>query len=450
MGKSLVPFPMPDWSPSSSFPAPQSQPSTPITTPALSVGTLAWGQHFGDTGTMYGNLESSQAGQGQVSVLGPGREEENLYEPLDPTSTVPGQKHVPDPGTPWARARASSAGKTHAVFKTSGTQLCPNWEPVTTHPPSPASRCCSGKKLVLVGAAVLGVSVLMNILFLTIGLQRITALTSALEAEKEKQLSNVASRSFLLYNEDHRKCVAASGHQLIATACQPEAAAQQFQWLQGGQLQGWQSQRCVTATRGQNRAFVRLEPCRADGRLQRWECRDGGLLALAGYNLYFNYGNNQEQVVMLYTGNRQWSRWVIHGSQDNVCSRSCCPPCSKGWTYFRNSCYFYSKTPSSWENAQRFCSVLGTQLLEVDGAEEKDHIQTMLKSSSWLGIRDEEVEGYLEASERDYPTPGKQLVAQERAQRWPPGELCGGEGRTASGMTTPAPASSPGSCEGHP
>ncbi|XP_055555921.1 macrophage mannose receptor 1-like isoform X6 [Falco cherrug] len=417
MGKSLVPFPMPDWSPSSSFPAPQSQPSTPITTPALSVGTLAWGQHFGDTGTMYGNLESSQAGQGQVSVLGPGREacstlcptEENLYEPLDPTSTVPGQKHVPDP----------------------------------------ASRCCSGKKLVLVGAAVLGVSVLMNILFLTIGSQRITALTSALEAEKEKQLSNVASRSFLLYNEDHRKCVAASGHQLIATACQPEAAAQQFQWLQGGQLQGWQSQRCVTATRGQNRAFVRLEPCRADGRLQRWECRDGGLLALAGYNLYFNYGNNQEQVVMLYTGNRQWSRWVIHGSQDNVCSRSCCPPCSKGWTYFRNSCYFYSKTPSSWENAQRFCSVLGTQLLEVDGAEEKDHIQTMLKSSSWLGIRDEEVEGTWKRANG--------TILPRESSWWHRNEPNGGHQENCAAVREdgewydyPCTSQLPWVCEGHP
>ncbi|XP_055555919.1 macrophage mannose receptor 1-like isoform X4 [Falco cherrug] len=436
MGKSLVPFPMPDWSPSSSFPAPQSQPSTPITTPALSVGTLAWGQHFGDTGTMYGNLESSQAGQGQVSVLGPGREacstlcptEENLYEPLDPTSTVPGQKHVPDP----------------------------------------ASRCCSGKKLVLVGAAVLGVSVLMNILFLTIGSQRtpghpvpcgdppvspcppaVTALTSALEAEKEKQLSNVASRSFLLYNEDHRKCVAASGHQLIATACQPEAAAQQFQWLQGGQLQGWQSQRCVTATRGQNRAFVRLEPCRADGRLQRWECRDGGLLALAGYNLYFNYGNNQEQVVMLYTGNRQWSRWVIHGSQDNVCSRSCCPPCSKGWTYFRNSCYFYSKTPSSWENAQRFCSVLGTQLLEVDGAEEKDHIQTMLKSSSWLGIRDEEVEGTWKRANG--------TILPRESSWWHRNEPNGGHQENCAAVREdgewydyPCTSQLPWVCEGHP
>nr|XP_009923678.1 PREDICTED: C-type lectin domain family 4 member C-like [Haliaeetus albicilla] len=76
-------------------------------------------------------------------------------------------------------------------------------------------------------------------------------------------------------------------------------------------------------------------------------------------------------MVMLYTGNREWSRWVIHGSKDDVCSRSCCPPCSKGWTHFGKSCYFYSKTVSSWEKAQHFCSVLGMQLLEVDSPEEK-------------------------------------------------------------------------------
>ncbi|XP_075581318.1 macrophage mannose receptor 1-like isoform X2 [Pelecanus crispus] len=312
---------------------------------------------------MYGNIESGQAGQGQMWVLEPGGRkacsdlcptEENLYEPLDPPIATPSQKQGPDP---------------------------------------PASGCCSREKLVLVGTVALGVSVLLNVLFLAAGLQHIAALTAALEAEKAKELPNMASQSFLLYNEDHRKCVEARGQQLTVTACQPKAAAQQFQWLPGGRLQGWGSQHCITAARGQNLAFVRLEPCRDDDMLQRWECRDGGLLALAGHNLYFNYGNNQQHVVMLFTGDRQWSRWVIHGSKDNICSRSCCPPCSKGWTYFRNSCYFYSKTETSWENAQRFCSVLGTQLLEVDSPEEKDHIRTILESSSWLGIRDEEVEG---------------------------------------------------------
>ncbi|XP_074932167.1 uncharacterized protein LOC142048821 isoform X2 [Phalacrocorax aristotelis] len=338
---------------------------------------------------MYGNVKSSEAGQGQTWVPGPsGGEEENVYEPLDPAIAVPSEKHVSDPpGTARARARASPAGQNHAAINAGATRLCPNREPVVTHPPSPASGCCSREKLVLVGAAALGVSVLMNVLFLTIGLRHIAALTAALEAEKAKELPNMASRSFLLYNEDHRKCVEASGRQLTATACQPDAAAQRFRWLHGGRLQGWGSQHCVTATRGQNLALVRLEPCRNDSALQRWECHDGGLLALAGYNLYFNYGNNHQRTVMLYTGDREWSRWVVYGSKDDICSRSCCPSCFKGWTYFRNSCYFYSKTPSSWEDAQRFCSVLGTQLLEVDGPEEKNYIQTMLQSSSWLGIR---------------------------------------------------------------
>lgn len=134
--------------------------------------------------------------------------------------------------------------------------------------------------------------------------------------------SPTVSQSFLLYNEAHGMCVEAKGQELTVTTCQPAAAAQRFQWLQGGRLWGWGSQRCITATHGQNLALVRLEPCRDDDTLQRWECRDGGLLALAGYSLYFNYGNNKQRTVMLYTGDREWSRWVIHGSKDDVCSRS--------------------------------------------------------------------------------------------------------------------------------
>ncbi|KAM6229474.1 uncharacterized protein M6G45_015677 isoform 2-T2 [Spheniscus humboldti] len=196
-------------------------------------------------------------GGGACSDLCPA--EENPYEPLDPPIAVPSQKHVTDP---------------------------------------PASGCWSREKLVLVGTVALGVSVLMNVLFLAVGSRHVAALTAALEAEKAKVLPNVASRSFLLYNEDHRKCVEASGQQLTATACRPEAAAQRFQWLDGGRLRVWGSQRCVTATRRQNLALVRLEPCRDDGTLQRWECRDGGLLALAGYDLYFNYGNNRQDTAV--------------------------------------------------------------------------------------------------------------------------------------------------------
>ncbi|XP_056181830.1 uncharacterized protein LOC130143202 isoform X3 [Falco biarmicus] len=313
---------------------------------ALSVGTLAWGQHFGDTGTMYGNLESSQAGQGQVSVLGPGREacstlcptEENLYEPLDPTSTVPGQKHVPDPGTPWARARASSAGKTHAVFKTSGTQLCPNWEPVTTHPPSQRHGASSGKKLVLVGAAVLGVSVLMNILFLTIGSQRTPGHPVPCG---DPPVSPCPPRS---YSPD----ISAGGRE-------GEAAVQ----------------------RGLSPLLQRLD-----------------LL--------------QELLLFLL--------------QDAK---------------------FLGETPSG------SARLLGTQLLEVDGAEEKDHIQTMLKSSSWLGIRDEEVEGTWKRANG--------TILRRESSWWHRNEPNGGHQENCAAVREdgewydyPCTSQLPWVCEGHP
>ncbi|XP_010726015.1 macrophage mannose receptor 1-like isoform X2 [Meleagris gallopavo] len=133
----------------------------------------------------------------------------------------------------------------------------------------------------------------------------------------------MASRSFLLYNRAHNMCVEARGQQLTASPCLPEAAAQRFQWLPGMRLWNAERRRCVTAAAELNLSVVMLQPCREDGRLQRWECGGGGLLALAGQRLYFNYGNNVKQTVMLYVGDREWSRWVVHGSNEELCTRSC-------------------------------------------------------------------------------------------------------------------------------
>ncbi|XP_025001546.3 macrophage mannose receptor 1-like isoform X2 [Gallus gallus] len=314
---------------------------------------------------MYGNIESGQPGQEwgtgacgdkACSELYP--MEENLYEPLDPPITAPSRKHSPDP------------------------------------PVSPARQSCPQDRLLLVGAVALGVSVLLNVFLLSLGTRQISALTAALEeAEKPQPNSNMTSRSFLLYNRAHNMCVEARGQQLTAAPCRPEAAAQRFQWLPGKRLWNAERRRCVTAAAGRNLSVVELRPCREDGGLQRWECGDGGLLALAGMRLYFNYGNNALRTVMLYVGDREWSRWVVHGSNDDLCTRSCCPICPQGWTYFGGSCYFYSKTAKTWDNARGFCSAHGAQLLEVDGPEEKAHIQSTLSLSSWLGIRDEELEG---------------------------------------------------------
>ncbi|XP_065715355.1 macrophage mannose receptor 1-like isoform X1 [Patagioenas fasciata] len=376
---------------------------------------------------MYGNLEDTQ-GQGQAWPQGPGGTEacgdtsppdENPYEPLDPPVTVPNLKCVPDPPAPRT-------------------------------PVSPRHVRCSRSWLLLVTLVALGVSVLLNVTVLVGGLRHVAALTAALEAEKAKEPPSAASSSFQLYNEAQSVCVEASGQLLTASPCRPQAPSQRFRWLPGGRLQSWGTQRCVTATRSQNLALVRLEPCRDPAApLQRWECRAGGLLALAGNELFFNYGNNRQSVVMLYAGDREWSRWVVHGTKDDVCSRACCPPCSKGWTYFQNSCYFYSKMANSWENAQNFCSLLGSQLLEVDGPEEKDHIRKMLEGSSWLGIRDSEVEGTWKRTNGTVVTPESSWWHRNEPNGGQQ-ENCGAVGGDGEWFDYPCGGHLPWVCEGPP
>ncbi|XP_048786051.1 macrophage mannose receptor 1-like [Lagopus muta] len=368
---------------------------------------------------MYGNIESGQewgtggpCGDKACSDLHP--MEENPYEPLDPPITAPSRKHSPDP------------------------------------PVSPVRQGCPQDRLLLVGAVALGLSVLLNVFLLSLGTRRIAALTAALQdAEKLQPNPGMASRSFLLYNRAHDMCVEARGRQLTASPCLPESAAQRFQWLPGMRLWNAERRLCVTAAAGQNLSVVMLQPCREDGRLQRWECGGGGLLALAGQRLYFNYGNNARQTVMLYVGDREWSRWVAHGSGEELCARSCCPVCPQGWTYFGGSCYFYSSTTETWDGAWGFCSAHGAELLEVDGDEEKAHLQSALLGSSWLGIRDEELE-------RTWKRANGSVVTRTQGRRHP-NEADGGRQQKCAALRPdgtrfewPCDSALPWVCEGRP
>ncbi|CAM4659609.1 unnamed protein product [Lepidochelys olivacea] len=256
-----------------------------------------------------------------------------------------------------------------------------------------------GQRWILACTTVLGVSVLLNLLLLTLGVVRYMDMASALERmQVENQLlRDVASGSFLIYSESHQLCVdVTAGGSLTAMPCTPGALSQHFQWLSQGQLLSVAHQQCVAVPKRLSRVAVRLEPCKAHRELQHWECRANGLLALARENLYFNYGNNQNHVVMLYSGVGPWSRWVIYGSHEDLCSCSChvCTPCRRGWTFFQDSCYFHSRSLGTWDVANRSCASLGALLLQVTSLAEQAHIMASMKApSSWMGLTDQALEG---------------------------------------------------------
>ncbi|OXB84688.1 UNVERIFIED_CONTAM: hypothetical protein H355_001165 [Colinus virginianus] len=128
--------------------------------------------------------------------------------------------------------------------------------------------------------------------------------------------------TFLIYNEDHKRCVLAQGSNSVTTApCVQENESQKFRWVSDHQLMSVALKLCLGVPSKKDWVPITLYPCDKASELQRWECRNETLFALQGEDLFFNYGNRQERNIMLYKGSGLWSRWKVYGTTDDLCSR---------------------------------------------------------------------------------------------------------------------------------
>ncbi|XP_078283857.1 macrophage mannose receptor 1 [Rhinoraja longicauda] len=262
---------------------------------------------------------------------------------------------------------------------------------------------------------------------------------------------------FLIHNENHEKCVDAKSEQTVETSdCDVNAKSQQFRWVSGQRLMSVKFTLCLGVLSKVNWVPVTLHQCNDTSNLQSWICRNDTLLSIDGADLYFNYGNKNEKNIMLYKGSGIWSRWKVHGTKDDLCSKlyddlftiygnSNGQPCvipfkySKKWytectTDGRNDghlwcsttsdyadrkwgicpqksdlCnYLWNKDPSStkcyqinsesaltWHEARRSCQQQNSDLLSVTEL----HTQTFLagllntvKTSHWIGLSTQDYE----------------------------------------------------------
>ncbi|OXB67694.1 hypothetical protein ASZ78_015226, partial [Callipepla squamata] len=128
--------------------------------------------------------------------------------------------------------------------------------------------------------------------------------------------------TFLIYNEDHKRCVLAQSSNSVTTApCVQENESQKFRWVSDHQLMSVALKLCLGVPSKKDWVPITLYPCDKASELQRWECRNETLFALQGEDLFFNYGNRQERNIMLYKGSGLWSRWKVYGTTDDLCSR---------------------------------------------------------------------------------------------------------------------------------
>ncbi|XP_048066126.1 macrophage mannose receptor 1-like [Megalobrama amblycephala] len=130
-----------------------------------------------------------------------------------------------------------------------------------------------------------------------------------------------SSSSFLIYNEEHNKCVYAVSANVVLTApCDATFKAQHFQWISSSRIISLAFSLCLGSERNEHWVRVVLLPCNESNPEQTWECKDETLFGLKGEPLYLNYGG-YEPNMMLHTDTDSWSRWMIYGTDENLCSR---------------------------------------------------------------------------------------------------------------------------------
>ncbi|XP_077347036.1 macrophage mannose receptor 1 [Lithobates pipiens] len=129
------------------------------------------------------------------------------------------------------------------------------------------------------------------------------------------------SDTFLIYNEDHKKCLQSQKNIIIVAPCNEDNKAQKFRWISKHQLINVQESQCLGVSAKKDTGLVSLFSCDGVSELQKWECKNDTLFGIVGDDLHLNYGNAKEKVI-IYKGMGGWSRWKIFGTPDDLCIKA--------------------------------------------------------------------------------------------------------------------------------
>lgn len=176
-------------------------------------------------------------------------------------------------------------------------------------------HCCHKRHRLLIALFSCCLLLILSIFISGYFMSKYYAMETELKTVKEQQRRYIMG-SFLLYNEAHNKCAEVRPSspsrdlfELTASVCSSGSQSQLFHWLPGGRLVSSGEGLCVGVEgRPQSQKPLRLYQCDTDKTLS-WECYNKTLLGVKGDNIFFNFGNNPQYMVILYWGTGVWSRW---------------------------------------------------------------------------------------------------------------------------------------------
>ncbi|TMS08870.1 Transmembrane protein 236 [Larimichthys crocea] len=115
--------------------------------------------------------------------------------------------------------------------------------------------------------------------------------------------ADIDTGSFLIYNENHNKCIKAeSATSMTVATCDPRAKEQQFRWASESRILSLSLKLCMGTTEIKDWVKVVLFECDESNNLQHWQCKNETLFGLKDQDLHLNWGNRGERNIMIYKG----------------------------------------------------------------------------------------------------------------------------------------------------
>uniref|UniRef100_A0A673W8U7 Mannose receptor C-type 1 n=1 Tax=Salmo trutta TaxID=8032 RepID=A0A673W8U7_SALTR len=161
--------------------------------------------------------------------------------------------------------------------------------------------------------------------------------------------AEIDSSSFLIYNQEHNKCVlVVSASQVTVAPCDHTSQNQQFRWASQSRLLSISLKLCLGAQDLKDWVKVLLFPCDEKSELQHWQCKNETLFGLKDKALHLNYGNRNEKNMMIYQGSGSWSCWKMYGTQKDLCSKGYQEVFTLGGNAFGSPCQFPFQFGEKW------------------------------------------------------------------------------------------------------
>ncbi|XP_034428557.1 macrophage mannose receptor 1 isoform X2 [Hippoglossus hippoglossus] len=161
--------------------------------------------------------------------------------------------------------------------------------------------------------------------------------------------ADIDSGSFLIFNENHNKCIRVESATSVTIAtCDPHDKQQQFRWASKSRLLSLSLKLCLGATDIKEWVKVLLFECDESSDLQHWQCKNETLFGLKDQDLHLNWGHRNERNILIYQGSGLWSRWRIFGTRGDICSKGYQEIFTIGGNSFGSPCQFPFKFLDKW------------------------------------------------------------------------------------------------------